>query len=80
MPASIRDFVGGSVGGSVGPRKTLMVLIGFQKANKNHLKSHEDAVRVAMLCKPIGTSTVQVYTHHGVKSESTSKNTTQGFS
>ena len=52
-----------------------MVLIGFQPANRNHLKSHEVAVRVTMLCKPIGTNTVQVYTHHGVRSESTSNNT-----
>ena len=72
VPASMRDFVGPWVGPSVGFRKTLIVLIGFQTANKNHLKSHEVAVRVTMLCKPIGTGTVQVYTHHGVRSESTS--------
>ena len=46
--ASIRDFVGPFVRGSVGPRKTLIVLIGFQTANKNHLKSQEVAVRVTM--------------------------------
>ena len=37
VPASIRDFVGPWVG----PRKTLIVLIGFQTANKIHLASRE---------------------------------------
>jgi len=50
--------VGLWVGGSLGPRKTLLVLIGFQTANKNHLKV---AARVTMLCKSIETSTVRVY-------------------
>ena len=44
VPASIRDFVGPWVG----PRKTLIVLIGFQTPNKIHLASREVAVRVTM--------------------------------
>ena len=52
LPPYVALWVGGWVGGSVGPwvcpRKTLIVLIGFQTANKNHLKSHEVAVRVTM--------------------------------
>ena len=42
--------------GSVGPNKTLIVLIGFQTANENHLKTYEVAVRETMYGKPIGTS------------------------
>ena len=44
VPASIHDFVGGCVGLWVGPRKTLIVLIGYLTANKIHLKLREVAV------------------------------------
>ena len=46
--ACLHMWLCGSVGPLVGPRKTLTVLIGFQTANRNHLKSHEVAVRVTM--------------------------------
>ena len=73
-PASIRDFVGPSVG----PRKTLIVLIGFQTANKIHLASCEVEVRVTMYVYTdrypfllLQYECTLLYTSHGVRSEST---------
>ena len=74
-------YVSFSVGLSVGPRKTLTVLIGFQAANKNHLPSHEVAVRVTMYVYTDRNLILllqyecTLYTHHGVRSESTRNKT-----
>ena len=64
------------------PRKTLIVLIGFQTANKIHLASCEVAVGVTMYVYTdrnpfllLQYEFTLLYTRHGVRSENTRNKT-----
>ena len=66
----------------VGPRKTLIVLIGFQTANKIHLASREVAVIVTMYVYTdrnpfllLQYECTLLFTRHGVWSENTRNKT-----
>ena len=69
------------MGGWVCSRKTFIVLIGFQTANKIHLALREVEVRVTMYVYTdrnlflLLQYQCTLYTHHGVRSESTRNKT-----